>query len=61
MRVRDRCHITGKYRGSAHQDCDLKLTIDAKSFELPFIVHNLGGYDSHFIMQESAKIGKEHS
>lgn len=30
VRVRDHCHITGKYRGSAHQDCDLKLRIDAK-------------------------------
>ena len=25
IRVRDHCHITGKYRGSAHQDCNLKL------------------------------------
>ena len=24
-RVRDHCHITGKYRGSAHNDCNLKL------------------------------------
>ena len=25
--VRDHCHITGRFRGSAHQECDLKLRI----------------------------------
>ena len=30
IRVRDHCHITGKYRGSAHQDCNLKLRINPK-------------------------------
>ena len=25
VRVRDHCHVTGKYRGSAHQECNLKL------------------------------------
>ena len=23
--ARDHCHITGKYRGSAHQECNLEL------------------------------------
>ena len=26
-KVRDHCHITGKYRGAAHDQCNLKLTI----------------------------------
>ena len=53
--------ITGKYRGSAHQDCNLKLRIDPKTFKykLPVIFHNLRGYDSHFIMQEIGSISKE--
>ena len=28
IRVRDHCHITGKYRGSAHQECNLKLRVN---------------------------------
>ena len=27
VRVRDLCHITGKFRGSAHQECNSKLRI----------------------------------
>ena len=53
--VRDHCHITGKYRGSAHNDCNLKLRLDPEKIKIPVIFHNLKGYDSHFIMQ---KIGK---
>ena len=54
-RVRDHCHITGKYRGSAHNDCNLKLRLNPEYIKIPVIFHNLKGYDSHFIMQ---KIGK---
>ena len=60
IRVRDHCHITGNYRGSAHQDCNLKLTISPKEFEIPVIFHNFRGYDRHFIMKEIGSIGKEH-
>ena len=44
IRVRDHCHITGKYRGSAHQDCNLKLRVDFKTYKLPVIFHNLKCY-----------------
>ena len=60
IRVRDYCRITGQYRGSAHQDCNLKLTINPKEYKLPVIFHNLHGYDSHFIMQEIGTMGKEY-
>ena len=58
IRVRDHCHITGSYRGSAHQDCNLKLRINPKEFKIPVIFHNLRGYDSHFIMQEFGSTAK---
>ena len=61
IRVRDHCHITGKYRGSAHQDCNLKLRINPKEIKIPVIFHNLRGYDSHFIMQEIGAIIKNHT
>ena len=58
VRVRDHCHITGKCRGSAHQDCNLNFRITDK---IPVIFHNLRGYDSHFIMQEIGEIVKNHT
>ena len=59
--VRDHCHITGKYRGSAHQDCNLKLRINPEEIKIPVIFHNLRRYDSHFIMQEIGEIVKKNS
>ena len=65
--VRDHCHVTGKYRGSAHKVCNLKLQISAEKLKIPVIFHNLKGYDSHFIIQkldehadESSDLRAEH-
>ena len=60
VRVRDHCHITGKFRGSAHQECNLKLRIKPEKIKIPVIFHNLRGYDSHFIMQQIGEIAKKH-
>ena len=60
-RVRDHCHITGKYRGSAHQECNLQLRINPDEIKIPVIFHNLRGYDSQFIMQEIGAIVKNHT
>ena len=60
IRVRDHCHITGKYRGSAHQECNLQLRVDVEKIKIPVIFHNLRGYDSHFIMQEIGQIVKDY-
>ena len=57
--VRDHCHITGKYRGSAHQNCNLKLRISAQKIKIPVIFHNLKGYDSHFIIQKIGELINE--
>ena len=60
VRVRDHCHITGKFRGSAHQECNLKLRIKPEDIKIPVIFHNLRGYDSHFIMQQIGEIAEKH-
>ena len=61
IRVRDHCHITGIYRGSAHQECNLKLKIEPDNIKIFVIFHNLRGYDSHFIMQQIGEIVKKHT
>ena len=48
-KVRDHCHITGKYRGAAHSKCNLKLRIPKL---LPIIFHDLEGYDGHLIFKQ---------
>ena len=48
-KVRDHCHITGKFRGAAHNQCNLKLKIPKK---LLIIFHSLEGYDEHIIFKE---------
>ena len=51
-KVRDHCHITGKFRGSAHLDCNINFQLTKK---MPIIFHNLKGYDSHLIFSELHK------
>ena len=48
-KIRDHCHVTGKFRGAAHNKCNLKLRIPKK---LTIIFHNLQGYDGHIIFKE---------
>ena len=57
--VRDHCYVTGKYRGSAHKNCNLKLQISSEKIKIPVIFHNLKGYDSHFIIQQLGELIKE--
>ena len=52
IKIRDHHPITGKYRGSAHSDCNINLKLTKK---VPVVFHNLRGYDSHLIMQELRK------
>jgi len=50
-RGRDHCHLTGRYRGPAHSNCNLNYK---ESFCIPIVFHNLSGYDPHFIIKEIA-------
>ena len=57
-KVRDRDHVTGKYRGSGLLNCNINLKLIKK---IPVIFHNLNGYDSHLIMQENCKFAVKSS
>ena len=47
FKVKDHCHYTGKYRGAAHDICNLRYIIPE---EIPVVFHNGSTYDYHFII-----------
>ena len=49
-KVRDRCHLTGKYRCPAHNTCNINVTQKQSNF-IPFIFHNFSNYDSHMFLK----------
>ena len=51
-RVRDHCHFTGRYRGAAHNKCNLQYS---KPNNISVFFHNLTGYDSHLIIKNLNK------
>ena len=57
--VRDHCHMTGKYRGSAYKTCKLGLQISAEKIKIPVVFYNLKGYDSHLIIEKLGDIIRE--
>ena len=54
-RVRDHCHFTGRYRGPAHNSCNLKYR---KPKNISVFFHNLSGYDSHLFIKKLASSDK---
>ena len=47
-KVRDYCHYTGKFRGAAHNICNLRNKIPE---EIPIVFLNGSTYDYHFIIK----------
>ena len=47
-KVKDHCHYTGRYRGAAHNLCNLNYK---KPNFTPVVFHNLNGYDSHLFIK----------
>ena len=54
-KVRDHCHLTGKFRGAAHYACNFKLKLNPETITIPCVFHNLRNYDAHLIMQSISK------
>ena len=52
FKVKDHCSFTGKYRGAAHDICNLRYKTRK---ELPVVFHNGSTYDHHFIIKELAE------
>ena len=49
-KVKDHDHMTGSFRGAAHEDCNLNYRIKTSKNKIPCIIHNLRGYDSHLLL-----------
>ena len=51
-KVRDHCHYTGKFRGAAHNICNLRYKVPKK---ISVVFHNASTYDYHFIIKQLAE------
>ncbi|XP_022777882.1 uncharacterized protein LOC111319352 [Stylophora pistillata] len=47
-KVRDHCHYTGKFRGAAHNKCNL---LARRPKFIPVVFHNLANYDAHLFVR----------
>ena len=52
-KVRDHCHLSGKYRGAAHNKCNLPLKEDKT---IPVAFHNGHGYDFHLFVRSLGRV-----
>ena len=57
--VKDHDHMTGKYRGVAHNECNFKLKLNTKTAPIPLIFHNMKNYDAHLLMQAMIRVQGE--
>ena len=51
-KVRDHCHYKGKYRGNAHNICNVRYKVPR---EIPIVFYNDSTYDYHLIIKELVK------
>ena len=50
-KVKDHCHYTGKFRGTAHNKCNLKYKVPK---DVPILIHN-ASCDTHFLINQLAE------
>ena len=55
-KCRDHCHFTGKYRGCAHDDCNLQFSM--RYYKIPVFLHNLKNYDSHLVIERANELSE---
>ena len=48
--VRDHCHLTGRYRGAAYEECNINVKQKQSNFK-PFLFHNFSNYDCHLFFK----------
>ena len=56
--VRGHCHLTGRFRGLAHNSCILNTRKAHTSF-VPILFHNFSGYDCHLIFEKLINMATE--
>ena len=57
-KVCDHCHLTGKYRGPAHNTCNLNVKQKDSHF-IPFAFHNFSNYDCHMFFKKLVDLKKD--
>ena len=57
-KVRDHCHLTGRYRGPAHNTCNINVKQEDSNF-IPFAFHNFSNYDCHMLFKRLVDIKKD--
>ena len=53
QKVRDHDHLTGRFRGAAHNHCNWQYR---KQLKIPVFFHNLKNYDGHLIIRAMEKV-----
>ena len=59
-KIRDHCHLTGKYRGPAHSICNSDVTEKQGNF-IPFLIHKFSNYDCHMFFKKLINLKKRES
>ena len=57
-KVRDHCHLTGRYRGPSHNSCNINVKQKDSNF-IPFAFHNFSYYDCHMFFKRLVDLKKE--
>ena len=57
-KVRDHCRLTGKYRGPAHNTCNINVK-QKDSIFIPFAFHDFSNYDCHMFFKRLVDLKKD--